>query len=78
VDLFETAGLSDVTETTLRVTSTYRAFDELWSGFLAGVGPAGTYCVSLGHDARSMVKQEMFDRLGSPSGAVTPCTGCGV
>jgi SAM-dependent methyltransferase len=71
VDLFETAGLSDVTETTLRVTSTYPAFDELWSGFLAGVGPAGTYCVSLSDASRAKVKQEMFDRLGSPTGAVT-------
>jgi SAM-dependent methyltransferase len=71
VVLFETAGLSDVTETTLRVTSTYVDFDELWTGFLAGVGPAGTYCVALSDQARSMVKQEMFERLGSPTGSVT-------
>ena len=43
VELFTRAGLSQVTETTLRVTSTYEDFDELWTGFLAGVGPAGTY-----------------------------------
>ncbi len=71
VELFTRAGLSEVTETTLRVTSTYEDFDELWSGFLAGVGPAGTYCVSLSDDLRSQVKQEMFERLGSPTGAVT-------
>jgi SAM-dependent methyltransferase len=71
VDLFETAGLSDVTEAMLTVTSTYRVFDELWSGFLAGVGPAGTYCVSLSDASRAKVKQELFDRLGSPPGAVT-------
>jgi ubiquinone/menaquinone biosynthesis C-methylase UbiE len=71
VDLFETAGLSDVTETMLRVTSTYQNADELWAGFLAGVGPAGTYCVSLSDDARSKVKHELFDRLGSPTGPVT-------
>jgi SAM-dependent methyltransferase len=71
VELFTRAGLSDVTETTLRVTSTYEDFDELWAGFLAGVGPAGTYCVSLSDDLRSQVKQEMFERLGSPTGAIT-------
>ena len=71
VELFVRAGLSQVTETTLRVTSTYRDFDELWSGFLAGVGPAGTFCLSLSDASRATVKQEMFERLGSPSGAVT-------
>ena len=60
-----------MTETTLRVTSTYEDFDELWSGFLAGVGPAGTYCVSLSDDLRSQVKQEMFVRLGSRPVRVT-------
>ena len=71
MDLFEAAGLSEVTETTLRVSSTYVDVDELWAGFLAGVGPAGTYCVSLSDDLRSHVKQEMFERLGSPTGPVT-------
>jgi SAM-dependent methyltransferase len=71
VELFSRAGLSQVTETTLRVTSTYGDFDELWSGFLAGVGPAGTFCLSLSDASRATVKQEMFERLGSPSGVVT-------
>ncbi|HYN33806.1 MAG TPA: class I SAM-dependent methyltransferase [Ilumatobacteraceae bacterium] len=71
VELFESAGLEDVTETTLDVSSTYQSFDELWSGYLAGVGPAGSYCVSLSDDARMNVRREMFDRLGSPSGTLT-------
>ncbi len=71
VELFASAGLVDVNETILDVTSTYQGFDELWAGFLAGVGPAGTYCLSLSDQARSMVKQEMFERLGSPAGPVT-------
>jgi SAM-dependent methyltransferase len=71
VDLFDRAGLVDVTETTLEVSSTYREFDELWAGFLAGVGPAGAYCVSLADDSRSKVRQAMFERLGSPDGPVT-------
>jgi SAM-dependent methyltransferase len=65
------AGLDEVVETTLVVTSTYTGFDELWSGFLAGVGPAGSYCVSLPADQQATVRQGMFDRLGAPDGALT-------
>ena len=36
-----------VVESTLRVSSVYRNFDELWNGFLAGVGPAGADCPAL-------------------------------
>ena len=71
VELFDSAGLEDVTETTLDVASTYTGFDELWSGYLAGVGPAGSYCVSLADDVRVRVERELFDRLGAPTGPVT-------
>jgi SAM-dependent methyltransferase len=67
--LLDSAGFGDVTETTLDVTSTYRSFDELWSGFLAGIGPAGAYCVSLSEERRDAVRHALFDRLGSPTGA---------
>jgi SAM-dependent methyltransferase len=67
--LLDVAGFGDVTETTLDVTSTYQSFDELWSGFLAGIGPAGTYCVSLPDERRDVVRDTLFDRLGSPAGA---------
>lgn len=62
------AGLDEVAETKLVVTSMYTGFDELWSGFLAGVGPAGSYCVSLPADQQEAVRQGMFDRLGAPDG----------
>jgi SAM-dependent methyltransferase len=63
-------GLDEVAETTLVVTSTYTGFDEVWSGFLAGIGPAGSYCVSLSADQQAAVRQGMFDRLGAPDGAL--------
>jgi SAM-dependent methyltransferase len=64
-------GLDDVAETTLVVTSTYTGFDDVWSGFLAGIGPAGSYCVSLSAENQAAVRQGMFDRLGAPDGALT-------
>lgn len=66
--LLETAGFENVTETTLRVASTYPDFDELWSGLNAGIGPAGSYCVALPEDRRAALRAELFSRLGSPSG----------
>jgi SAM-dependent methyltransferase len=64
------AGLDDVVETTLEVTTTYTGFDELWAGFLVGVGPAGSYCVSLSADRQAAVRRGMFDRLGAPAGSL--------
>lgn len=67
--LLDAAGFENITETTLSVVSTYATFDELWSGLLAGIGPAGSYCVGLPQERRARVRGEMFDRLGSPSGS---------
>ncbi|MDO8361927.1 MAG: class I SAM-dependent methyltransferase [Actinomycetota bacterium] len=67
-ELFEAAGFDGVGETTLQVSSTYASFDELWSGFLAGIGPAGSFCVALPDDQRENLRSDLFGRLGSPSG----------
>lgn len=68
-ELFEAAGLDAVDETTLRVHSTYEGFEELWQGFLAGVGPAGAFCVSLDEVGRGRLREAMYRRLGSPTGS---------
>ncbi len=68
-DLHAAAGFVDVTETTLSVTSTYADFEELWDGFLAGIGPAGSYCVGLADDTRADLRDELFRRMGAPADA---------
>jgi len=70
-ELFESAGFVAIDETTLQVSSTYASFDELWSGFLAGIGPAGSYCVALPADTQAAVRDELFRRVGSPTGELT-------
>jgi ubiquinone/menaquinone biosynthesis C-methylase UbiE len=67
-NLFAEAGLVEIAETTLTVTSTYQSFAELWNGFLAGIGPAGVYCVALGPEPREAVRTQLFNLLGSPNG----------
>ena len=70
-ELLDSAGFGSIAETTLEVESTYKDFDELWSGFLAGVGPAGSFCVSLSDARRASLRDELFQRLGSPAGPFT-------
>lgn len=64
-------ALEDVTESTLRVASTYASFEELWNGFRGGVGPAGAYCVSLREEDQQRLRTELFVRCGSPEGPLT-------
>jgi SAM-dependent methyltransferase len=71
VELFVSVGLVDVVETMLHVTSTYADFDELWSGFMAGIGPAGAFLLSLPDEQRAAVRTELFGRLGAPTGSFT-------
>lgn len=70
-DWLAAAGLSEVAETTLTVRSAYSGFDELWSGLLAGIGPAGGYCVSLPSDHREELRLALRERLGRPDGPFT-------
>lgn len=67
--LLASAGFCDVVETTLDVSAAYAGFEELWAGFLAGIGPAGSYCVGLTREQRAALRDELFRRLGSPAGA---------
>ncbi len=67
-DLLTSAGFTKITETTLTVKSRYESFDELWSGFLAGVGPAGSFCLSLDDARQDSLRQHLFERLGEPAG----------
>jgi len=70
-DLLREADFVDVAESTLTVRATYADFDELWAGFLGGVGPAGAHCLSLPEDEREALRQALFERLGSPPGMLT-------
>ena len=64
-------GLADVVETNLSVSSSYADFDELWSGFLAGIGPAGSFCRQLTEEQRAAVRSGLHRRIGAPEGPFT-------
>ncbi len=67
-ELFTAAGLVDVEESPLTVRSGYESFDELWSTFLAGIGPAGGYAVGLPPERRQALRAALHDGLGRPAG----------
>lgn len=67
--LFARAGFVDVIEDKLSVQVAYVDFDELWAGFLAGIGPAGSYVVSLEDRARQRLRHRFLEALGSPTSA---------
>ncbi len=69
--LFEQAGFLEVQEHLLTVRSTYESFDELWAGFLAGIGPAGAFTLGLDEADRAAVRSELHATLGAPSGELT-------
>ena len=70
-ELLDDAGFVDITETTLDVSSDYQGFEELWAGFLGGIGPAGAYCMSLPDEQRDAVRGALLTGLGSPAGPFT-------
>ncbi len=70
-ELLTSAGMDNIVESTLQVSSSYQSFEEFWDGFLAGVGPAGAYCVSRPEADQQHLRQELFQRLNAPAGAFT-------
>lgn len=64
-------GLEAIAEAEVTVHVRYRDFAELWNGFLAGIGPAGSYCVGLADDHRAALRDALFERLGRPGGGFT-------
>lgn len=71
VELLTGAGFGPAVETTLRVRAHYADFEDLWSGFLTGIGTAGEYCQRLPDRRRTALREELSARLGSPAGAFT-------
>lgn len=77
-DFLRVAGFDSVAEGTLRVAATYADADEVWRGFLGGVGPAGAWCLSLPDDERGALRQEFLGRLpGGGPVTLTAVARCG-
>lgn len=57
--LFEGAGLAGVETRAIDVPTGFRDFDDYWTPFLGGQGPAPGYCVSLAEEARAALRERL-------------------
>jgi SAM-dependent methyltransferase len=58
-ELFEGAGLGSVETRGIDIPTVFRDFDDYWSPFLGGQGPAPGYCMSLSEDARAALRERL-------------------
>jgi SAM-dependent methyltransferase len=66
--LWTEAGFGEVAVSPLDVEASYADFDDLWTPFLAGIGPAGAYAVSLAPEAQATLREQLRATLGDPAG----------
>ena len=69
--LLREAGLDDVDDAMLSVTVEHGSFDEWWSPFELGVGPAGEYISGLGSSARRRLMERCRELLPAAPFSVT-------
>ncbi len=65
---FRQRGLVDVVEVPLVIELSFNSFDDFWSPFLKGQGPAGAYVASLSEAGRQMLQDRLQKRLAPDAG----------
>ena len=69
--LARAAGLAAVETRSLDVATTFRDFDDYWTPFLGGQGPAPAYCMALSEDRRAALRETLRATLPArPDGSV--------
>jgi ubiquinone/menaquinone biosynthesis C-methylase UbiE len=68
-ELFAAAGLRDIESTTLESSRHFESFDEWWTPFTGGVGPAGGYVGRLDPEAQAALRDRC--RATLPGGPFT-------
>jgi len=63
--LLQGAGLDRVESRTIDVPTVFRDFDDFWSPFLGGQGPAPTYCAALSEDRREELRERLRAMLAA-------------
>jgi hypothetical protein len=61
--LFREAGLVDVGTDPLEIPTDFASFDDYWTPFLHGTGPAPDYVASLDAPSRALLRERLQRRL---------------
>ena len=61
--LLGTAGLHEIEEDTLSISSEHRTFEDWWEPYTLGVGPAGSYVAGLDPDRRDQLRERCREML---------------
>ena len=69
--LFAAAGVRGIEETALEVRVEHPTFDAWWEPFTLGVGPAGSYTMSLPADQRTRLRDRCRERYATEPFVVT-------
>jgi SAM-dependent methyltransferase len=62
-DLFQNAGLSNVEVRPIDIVAEFNDFDDFWSPFLGGQGPAAGYAMSLSEERRARLRERLYNSL---------------
>jgi SAM-dependent methyltransferase len=70
-ELFHQAGLQSVETRDVTVATDFANFDDYWSPFLGGQGPAPTYTLSLGEQQQAALRERLRQQLPvAPDGSI--------
>ena len=61
--LYRSAGLNAVESGEIEIAAEFRGFDDYWTPFLAGYGPASAYLLSLPGEAQERLRERLRDEL---------------
>lgn len=65
-ELFRAAGLEEIEATAISVDVEHTTFEDWWSPFTLGVGPAGAYVAGLTPERREELRARCRERLNEP------------
>jgi SAM-dependent methyltransferase len=75
-ELFQNTGLRDVEVRPIDISTHFRDFDDYWSPFLGGQGPAPSYAMSLSEERRAALRERIRAGLPfAPDGSI-PLVAC--
>jgi hypothetical protein len=69
--LLQGAGLERIAARAIDVPTVFKDFDDYWSPFLGGQGPAPSYCAALSEDRRAQLRERLRATLATePDGSI--------